>query len=39
MFVVGGFLLLSAILVMSIAAKRGPVPGEDNSIEPAPFLK
>jgi MFS family permease len=39
MFAVGGFLLLSAILVMSMAAKRGPVTAEDNSIEPAPYVK
>lgn len=39
MFVVGGFLLLSAALVMSIAVKRGPVAAEDGSLEPTPYAK
>jgi nitrate/nitrite transporter NarK len=39
MFVVGGLLLLSAILVMSIAARRGPVTAEDSSFEPSPYAK
>jgi nitrate/nitrite transporter NarK len=38
MFIVGGFLMLSAILVMSIAAKRRPV-AENNAFEPSPYAK
>lgn len=39
MFVVGGFLLLSAVLVMFTAAKSGPVIADDNSLEPTPYAK
>jgi len=39
MFVVGGLLLLSAILVMSMAAKRGPAAAEDSPFEPTPYAK
>jgi len=39
MFVVGGLLLLSAFLVMLIAAKSGPAIVGDNSLEPTPYAK
>jgi MFS family permease len=39
MFVVGGLLLLSAFLVMLIAAKSGPAIAGDNSLEPTPYAK
>jgi len=39
MFVVGGLLLLSALLVMSIAAKAGRAIAGDNPLEPTPYAK
>jgi MFS family permease len=40
MFVVGGFLMLSAILVMSIAARPRPVIADNNPpLEPTPYAK
>src|SRR3569833_938758 len=39
MFVVGGLLLLSAFLVMLIAAKPGPAIAGDNPLEPTPYAK
>ena len=39
MFVVGGLLLLSAFLVMFMAAKSGPAMAGDNALEPTPYAK
>jgi nitrate/nitrite transporter NarK len=39
MFVVGGLLLLSAFLVMFIAAKSGPAVAGDNPLEPTSYAK
>jgi nitrate/nitrite transporter NarK len=40
MFVVGGFLMLSAILVMSMPARSRPVIAGDNPpLEPTPYAK